>query len=259
MEIVFSKFQGTGNDFILLDNMNGEFSNLSLTQIQFLCNRKFGIGADGLIKLNASDHVDFEMEYFNSDGSKSFCGNGARCAVAFSKHRIFGQLKHRFEAIDGIHSYEWNGDLVSIEMKDVHQMTAQQSDYTVDTGSPQYVRFSEDISNDLTVSFGKEIRYSENFKDQGINVNLVRIENEHTISISTYERGVEDETLACGTGATACALVFAHKTGLMKGPVSVLTKGGKLQINFIKQSNEFSSIWLCGPVTFVFTGKIRME
>jgi len=258
MEIVFSKFQGTGNDFILLDNLKGDFSLLSIRQIQFLCDRKFGIGADGLIKINASEGFDFEMEYFNSDGSQSFCGNGARCAVTFAKDKIQTPLKHRFIAIDGEHSYHWKEGMVAIDMKDVHQIFPCGEDFIAHTGSPHYVKFSDDLSNQHTVNLGKQIRYSEAFEKEGINVNLVSLRSEKSISISTYERGVEDETLSCGTGATACALVYADQFGLTTGPIVVQTKGGELQVDFIKREDGFSSICLSGPAEFVFNGNLQL-
>ena len=260
MKIEFHKYQGTGNDFILLDNLEGHYSSLTLSQIQFLCDRKFGIGADGLIKINANANSDFEVEYFNSDGSKSFCGNGARCAVAFAETLGFTVSETRFLAIDGLHTAKKAGDLIALNMSDVQSVQSVQKDFILHTGSPHYVKFVADLSLENIYSTGREIRYSEQFLKDGINVNLVEIQPDGSLKIATYERGVENETLSCGTGATACALVSSlihNHTG--SNEVKVVVKGGELHVKFLnKENTEFSEIQLIGPANFVFKGEMNV-
>ena len=260
MKIEFHKYQGTGNDFILLDNLEGQYASLTLPHIQFLCDRKFGIGADGLIKINANANSDFEVEYFNSDGSKSFCGNGARCAVAFSETLGFAVSETRFLAIDGLHTARKTGDLIALNMADVKHVQSAENDFILHTGSPHYVKFVTDLSSENVYTTGREIRYSEQFLKDGINVNLVEIQSDGSLKIATYERGVENETLSCGTGATACALVSSlihNHTGSNR--IKVAVKGGELQVNFINKENaEFSEIQLIGPAVFVFKGEMNV-
>lgn len=260
MKIEFHKYQGTGNDFILLDNLEGHYSSLTLSQIQFLCDRKFGIGSDGLIKINANDSSDFEVEYFNSDGSKSFCGNGARCAVAFAETLGFSISETQFLAIDGLHTARKTGDLIALNMADVKHVQSAEKDFILHTGSPHYVKFVTDLSSENVYITGREIRYSEQFLKDGINVNLVEMQSDGSLKIATYERGVENETLSCGTGATACALVSSlmhNHTGSNR--IKVAVKGGELQVNFINKDNaEFSEIQLIGPAYFVFKGEINV-
>jgi diaminopimelate epimerase len=260
MKIEFHKYQGTGNDFILLDNLEGHYSSLTLSQIQFLCDRKFGIGADGLIKINANANSDFEVEYFNSDGSKSFCGNGARCAVAFAETLGFSISETQFLAIDGLHTARKTGDLIALNMADVKHVQTAENDFILHTGSPHYVKFVADLSSENIYTTGREIRYSEQFLKDGINVNLVEMQSDGSLKIETYERGVENETLSCGTGATACALVSSlihNHTGSNR--IKVAVKGGELQVNFInKENTEFSEIQLVGPAVFVFKGEMNV-
>ena len=260
MKIEFHKYQGTGNDFILLDNLEGQYSSLTLSQIQFLCDRKFGVGADGLIKINANANSDFEVEYFNSDGSKSFCGNGARCAVAFAETLGFSISETQFLAIDGLHTARKNGDLIALNMADVKHVQSAEKDFILHTGSPHYVKFVADLSLENVYTTGREIRYSEQFLKDGINVNLVEMQSDGSLKIATYERGVENETLSCGTGATACALVSSlmhNHTGSNR--IKVAVKGGELQVNFINKENaEFSEIQLIGPAVFVFKGEMNV-
>jgi len=260
MKIEFHKYQGTGNDFILLDNLEGHYSSLTLPQIQFLCDRKFGIGADGLIKINANNNSDFEVEYFNSDGSKSFCGNGARCAVAFAETLGFSISETRFLAIDGLHIARKTGDLIALNMADVNHVQSAEKDFILHTGSPHYVKFVADLSSENVYTTGREIRYSEQFLKDGINVNLVEMQSDGSLKIATYERGVENETLSCGTGATASALVSSlihNRIG--SNSIRVAVKGGELRVNFINKDNaEFSEIQLIGPAVFVFKGEMNV-
>jgi len=257
MKIEFVKYQGTGNDFILLDNHNGVYDGLSKQQIEFLCNRKIGIGADGLIKLSKNEAVDFEVEYFNADGSQSFCGNGARCSVAFAKELGWINEKTQFLAIDGVHSASISGDIVRLEMLNVSVFEKKGDDFFLDTGSPHFVHFEQKDKLDI-ISYGKKIRYSDEYREKGVNVNIVNTLNENTIHVKTYERGVEDETLSCGTGVTACALVFMKKSDLELSKVNVETKGGTLSVESdgFSEKDGFTNIWLSGPANKVFDGRI---
>lgn len=261
MTLRFHKYQGTGNDFIMVNNLSGNYDNLSIPQISQLCDRRFGIGADGLIKINKHSSLDFEVDYYNADGSKSFCGNGARCAVLFAKSLGLDVASTNFLGIDGPHNalLDENG-LVYLEMNDVQHLEILNDAYVLHTGSPHYVAFSDDLSNETIVSTGKEIRYSDVYKAQGINVNLMQVLEKNSISIATYERGVEDETLSCGTGATACAMVYAFANKLEgKQLIEVKVKGGNLKVSFIASlDGEFTDVRLIGPATFVYQGEVNV-
>lgn len=257
MEINFVKYQGTGNDFVMLDNMSGRYDNLSIEQIQFLCDRKLGIGADGLIKLSQDDSADFYVDYFNTDGSQSFCGNGARCSTAFAKEIGLIEKCARFNAIDGIHTAEIEGDIVRLEMLDVERIDKINDDFFLDTGSPHYVHNRIDSDSDI-VTYGKLIRYSKEFEKEGVNVNYLIEMSKSKIQVETYERGVEDETLSCGTGVTACGLIQMSKyKGLNR--IEVNTKGGTLGVE-AQENGEggFTDIWLIGPANLVFNGTIEL-
>jgi diaminopimelate epimerase len=256
MQVEFSKYQGTGNDFILIDNRQGQCDNLSQSDIQYYCDRRFGIGADGLILIQLCSEAAFEMVYYNADGSQSFCGNGARCAVHFAGSLGIDTRSVQFKAIDGFHYAAQCCDEVKIHMQDVHEITKDGSDFILNTGSPHYVSMNSDHSTETVVDFGKSIRYSEKFVQNGINVNLLAIENDG-IRVATYERGVEDETLSCGTGVTACALVYAKLFPESGRHVKVKTKGGNLEVFWERSQHGFEQIYLVGPATFVYQGKIE--
>lgn len=260
MKLSFSKYQGTGNDFIMLNNLNGYYDNLSIEQIQKVCNRKFGIGADGLIKLNSHEIFDFEMDYYNSDGSKSFCGNGARCTVSFAETLGVDVKETTFLGIDGIHRASKENGIISLEMGDVSNVRLLKNDYIINTGSPHYIHFAADSSLIDVVEFGKEIRYSTEFINEGINVNVVEIISADKLIVNTYERGVEDETLSCGTGVTACVLAFAYQNDMMcDNIVNVKVKGGDLKVSFLQENKGvFSNIQLIGPGEFVYNGEINI-
>lgn len=258
VKIAFSKRQGTGNDFIIINNFDGRLSSINHTTIKFLCDRKFGIGSDGLILINKDNNTDFKMVFYNPDGSESFCGNGARCAVSFFVEEIQSPNLYRFSAIDGIHEYKIEHDIFGIKMADVDEIISVDKDFVLNTGSPHFVRFSTDISTEHVLSIGRDIRYSAPYKQSGINVNLLNEHSSDQISIATYERGVEDETLSCGTGATACALVMAKKENSTSGIIKVLTKGGTLTVEFEKEIDRFQNIWLKGPASLVFKGEITL-
>ena len=260
----FFKYQGAGNDFVLIDNRQKVFkehSNQAL--IHLLCDRRFGIGADGLILLEAHPEYDFEMIYFNADGTEgSMCGNGGRCVVAFARFLGIVSEKCHFLAVDGPHEAIINkaGNWVELKMINVDTVNIQPDHYVLDTGSPHFIRFVADLEKLDVYREGKKIRYSAPYHEQGINVNFIE-KQENNLLIGTYERGVEDETLACGTGVTAAAISFAiaepekAKKQLAKGGITVQAKGGHLQVRFDQTGTRFENIWLCGPAEKVYEGK----
>ena len=259
MQIEFFKYQGAGNDFIILDD---RFRNIDLSeqQIERLCNRRFGIGADGLMLLKEKEGYDFEMVYYNADGREgSMCGNGGRCIVRFVSEQGLRKQHYYFIATDGEHeaTIEDNG-WINLKMKDVNHVENKYGHFILDTGSPHYIKPVDDLSKTDVVEEGKEIRYSKAYAKEGINVNFVQTDTDK-IFVRTYERGVENETLSCGTGVTASALVFAHNEAGFNH-VDVKTSGGNLAVEFVRNGdNSFSNIWLCGPAAFVFKGSIVVE
>lgn len=261
MEISFYKYQGTGNDFVLIDNRS---KSLSLTneQVAFLCHRRFGVGADGLILLESEPGCDFRMVYYNSDGNQStMCGNGGRCIAAFAKHLGLVDTKARFSAGDGM--YEALIDdkgIVALKMQDVKHVEQGDGYFFLNTGSPHYVKLVEGLERMDVVEEGRKVRYNERFNEEGTNVNFIEKRNDD-LYVRTYERGVEDETLSCGTGVTASALVAAI-TGLStaKNTCLVTTRGGVLEVSFEKVLEQnFYNIWLKGPATLVFKGSISLS
>jgi len=258
MKIEFSKYQGTGNDFILIDNRNQIFDPANQTLIEKLCDRKFGIGADGLMLLQRHLPYDFEMVYFNSDGRQSsMCGNGGRCIVKFAHDLKIIQNKCRFLAIDGEHDAIVNGEEISLKMNDVDSIEINNDNFYLNTGSPHYVKYVKELNNYQVFNEGKAIRYNDRFKSVGTNVNFIEWLDDH-LFVRTYERGVEGETLSCGTGVTAAALAASIKQNLT-GSVKIKTLGGNLKIKFNRLSeNKFNNIWLEGPATFVFKGEIEI-
>ena len=258
MNLIFDKYQGTGNDFILIDNRKGVWNNMPISTIQKLCNRKFGIGADGLIKINSIQNFDFEVDYYNADGSKSFCGNGARCAVLFAQNLGIQKEEVRFLAIDGVHTARKTETLVHLEMSDVSGFEKKDHNFIIQTGSPHYISFEEEIKSIDVIQKGRTIRYSEQFSNAGINVNFIQKKEPNTFAIRTYERGVEDETLSCGTGVTAAALAYAIESKLFGiQRITAQTEGGELSISFNRvNESDFNSIVLIGPAVHVFHGEI---
>ena len=258
MEIDFQKYQGTGNDFIMLDCCDVQNFSLSSQEIQQLCDRRFGIGADGLIQIFKHDTYDFEMRYFNADGSRSFCGNGARCAVQFAHTLNLFNEKATFLAIDGVHEAEFVDTLVALKMSDVSNWESNNNHFVINTGSPHFIKFVNLLTNHDIVAFGKEVRYSKPYLDAGINVNLVEEVAECSLSMLTYERGVEDETYSCGTGATAVALAYVLKHNLGgKQEIEIRVKGGYLRVQATKE-DTFSNIYLIGPAKYVFHGRVSV-
>lgn len=261
MTIPFFKYQGTGNDFILIDQRHQQFITRKDTAIiNKMCDRKFGIGADGLMLLQQSEGYDFEMVYFNADGNESsMCGNGGRCIVAFAKYLEAIKNECRFLAIDGAHDAKINneGNYVELKMIDVRQIEKGDDFYLMNTGSPHFVQFVPAMSSVNVFENGKKIRYSERFAKEGVNVNFVE-ETQKGIDVTTYERGVEDETLSCGTGVTAAAIAFAQKNNT-SGTVNITTKGGNLAVRFQNDGyTGYNNIWLCGAANLVFKGSISV-
>jgi diaminopimelate epimerase len=252
-EIVFYKYEGTGNDFIMLDNRMKKFP-VDESLIKHLCDRRFGIGADGLILLEQQDGYDFRMVYFNSDGREStFCGNGGRCAAAFARQLGLVQDTTYFMAKDGEHQASFEGNQVRLKMSDAGFPAPSGEGFTLFTGSPHYVEFNADVMQADVFGQGRKIRQS--FGEDGINVNFVE-EKTDGILIRTYERGVEDETLSCGTGVTAAALLASTRG--YESPVLVESKGGQLRVEFSRSENGFTGVFLTGPVRQVFSGTIRI-
>ncbi len=255
LKLHFSKYQGAGNDFILIDNRSGTHQ-LSTDQIQKLCDRNFGIGSDGLILIEESDSANYFVNFYNPDGSQSFCGNGSRCAFRMAQRIGLVKKEGSFQAIDGLHQAKSISDDVSISMSDVAGVDAYKDGFVLQTGSPHFVKFAEEIENIDLVKEAHSIRYDAHYKDKGINVNFVLPESDG-IKMRTYERGVEAETLACGTGVTAAALVFALSRDHVEA-VKVQTRGGKLSVNFERAGQGFKKIWLTGPAEHVYDGNIEL-
>ncbi len=260
MILTFFKYQGTGNDFIILDNREKQIPELTTRQVHKLCDRRFGIGADGLMLLGKKEGYDFEMIYYNADGKESsMCGNGGRCLVKFAWHMGIHKTVYHFLAVDGEHEaeIELNGR-VKLKMKDVKHVDSHSQYAVLNTGSPHYIKYANDVANINVVEQGREIRNSKPFAEEGINVNFVESLDQDSIFVRTYERGVEDETLSCGTGVTAAALVSAHNDNGFNR-VEVKTPGGHLSVEFERTDDDhFQNIWLCGPAELVYKGMIEV-
>jgi diaminopimelate epimerase len=248
----FYKYQGTGNDFIMINGFEEDF-NLSQPEIELLCHRRFGIGADGLIVLKKSENYDFEMLYHNADGHVgSMCGNGGRCTVQFAFDLGLIGNKTKFIAADGEHEAEVTAEVVSLKMGEISKKSIQNGDFFVNTGSPHIVRFVDDIKDFEVFNEGKQIRYSDFWTKQGgANVNFTEQIGENEIFVRTYERGVEDETYSCGTGVTAAAIIASEQKSL-SSPVKIKTLGGNLSVIF---DNSFKNIYLVGPAKKVYLGE----
>ena len=281
MTIPFVKYQGTGNDFVLIDNRTGAWQDYLAMQVplQFatekdlvahICHRRLGIGADGLMLLQNKEGFHFEMVYFNSDGGlSSMCGNGGRCIAAWAFSLGLGDDSLQFWAPDGTHEARKTNDGKGIALNMNPVSRVQQintNDWELNTGSPHYVSFQDNNIQQLAlVDWAKNIRYNEPYTNQGINVNAVNILDENTISMRTYERGVEDETLSCGTGVCAAAISFvqrsqpqteANSNEVQNHLIEVITPGGTLQVSLQRDQNNYDHIVLIGPATFVFQGQL---
>lgn len=265
MKIPFYKYQGTGNDFVIITNFFEQTVNIDssfLKMIPKICERKWGVGSDGIILIEKSEISDFKMTFFNPDGSLSFCGNGARCAIKFaSDYGIFEDSKVQFEAIDGLHEGEiLSNDYVKLAMADISNVNPLLNGAFIDTGAPHYVEEIEgDIDQINLLNKSQPIRWHELFKPKGTNVNYIQKIEDNKIAIRTFEKGVENETLSCGTGITASVIYFLNhlKNGNYK--VSVIAKGGELNVLASKNNNTFTNIKLIGKAIKVFKGEVDFE
>jgi diaminopimelate epimerase len=255
MEIQFYKYHGTGNDFIIIDNRNNIFDGLNQSIITAICNRHYGIGADGLILLENSKKADFFMRYFNADGFEgSMCGNGGRCIVAFAKKLKIIKDKTSFEAIDGLHHATIKNTIVSLQMSDTKVIEKHDSHYFLDTGSPHHVVLVSGLDVYPIIEKGQEIRYNAPYYDRGTNVNFVEQISPSSFKVRTYERGVENETLSCGTGVIAVAIAMFEQGKTTRTNMELETLGGTLEVSFVKNKNGFQKIFLKGSTTLVFEG-----
>jgi len=259
MKLHFYKYQGTGNDFIMIDNRSLYFPKNDVNLINKLCDRRFGIGADGLILLEPSENEDFTMVYYNADGNEgSMCGNGGRCIVAFAKQLQIIKDTTTFDAVDGLHFATIENEIVSLKMIDVSNIEVSNSHAFLNTGSPHHISFCKNIKDLNVKEIGSKIRYGAPYFETGTNVNFAEQTDENSFKVRTYERGVEDETLACGTGVTAVAIA-ASKTKLTnKNNIKLEVLGGNLEVSFEKVGETYTNVFLIGPAEFVFEGNINI-
>ena len=257
MQLTFYKYQGTGNDFVMIDNRQQIFDKKDTKRIAFLCDRRFGIGADGLILLENHNTVDFKMVYYNADGNESsMCGNGGRCITAFANFLGIIEDSATFEAIDGMHQATIDANIVSLKMQDVSTIEKHKAHVFLDTGSPHHVQLETQLQQLDIKTKGREIRYGTPYNESGSNVNFVCKNTNDNFSVRTYERGVEDETLSCGTGVTAVALAMHYIGETEKNMITLQTEGGLLNVSFEKTDKGYNNIWLIGPATQVYKGEI---
>ena len=257
MQLEFYKYQGTGNDFVVIDDRIHQFDETDEQKIRTICDRRKGIGADGLMLLRNHADADFEMLYFNADGKEgSMCGNGGRCLVDFAHYLGIIEDDCTFIAIDGFHEAKWTKESVALKMIDVSEVEVNEDFVYLNTGSPHYVQFVKELENHPVFEQGKSIRYNERFKQNGTNVNFVEKQGS-ACAVRTYERGVENETLSCGTGVTAVAIA-AHETDKnLENPLSVSVLGGVLKVSFEEVNGVYKNIWLIGPAKKVFKGSMK--
>ncbi|MUH36435.1 diaminopimelate epimerase [Zobellia amurskyensis] len=257
MTLSFYKYQGTGNDFVLIDNRQLQFPKNDTKLVASLCDRKFGIGADGLILLENDELSDFKMVYYNADGREgSLCGNGGRCTVAFAKFLGVIDKDTVFNAADGKHSATIEGGIVSLQMQDVSEIREKPEYVFLDTGSPHHVQMVKTVQDFEVYKEGKKLRYGL-YGKTGSNINFVEVLEKDTFAIRTYERGVEDETLSCGTGVTAVAIAMHNAGKTSANKIKVQTQGGELQVELRKEDGIYSQIHLIGPAKQVFKGEIE--
>lgn len=258
MKITFNKYHGAGNDFVMIDNRNLFFDKNDTDLIAKICNRRIGIGADGLILLENDSSTDFKMVYYNADGNEStMCGNGGRCLVAFAKSLGIIKDKTSFVAIDGLHhaTIDENQN-VNLQMKDVDFIEEVNNDFVLDTGSPHYVKIVSEYSDNF-VSEARNIRNSDRFKKEGINVNFIKV-SDNNLEIRTFERGVEDETLACGTGCVAASLSVMKLNSKINN-VNLKAMGGNIKVTADRTETGFKNVWLWGPTAVVFKGNFNTK
>lgn len=262
MRLPFYKYQATGNDFVIINQMMIPYlENPSQELVSRLCDRRFGIGADGLMLIAPSDRTEFKMIYYNSDGRLStMCGNGGRAIVHLAHRLKLIKTEVVFEAADGMHdAHILDADLIALKMIDVDQVNLDNSAFVIHTGSPHYVDFAEDVHSVDLIPIARDIRYSKRYGPDGINVNFMEYDGE-ALNVRTYERGVEDETYSCGTGVTAAAIAYAHNSSNSAGEfsVNIITKGGPLNVKFTKTAIGYSDVWLTGPAQKVYEGVIDL-
>ncbi|AQS93571.1 diaminopimelate epimerase [Polaribacter sp. BM10] len=256
MNLTFFKYQGTGNDFVMIDNRTKTFPKQNTDIISHLCDRNFGIGADGVILIEEDENSDFRMIYYNADGSETFCGNGGRCAVAFAKQLHIIDNKTNFVAVDGPHFAEIKNDIISIKMIDVDTIEVKKDSVFTYTGTQHHVELVDSLDNYPVFENGKKIRYSYN--DPGSNVNFAEMIDDATFRVRTYEKGVENETLACGTGVTAVAIAMHKIKKTNKTQINLPVEGGNLKVSFKENNGVYTDVYLKGPATFVFKGEIEV-
>lgn len=255
MLTAFVKYQGTGNDFVIIDNREAR-RTYAQSEISRICNRQFGIGADGLILVEMEGDLP-KMVYYNSDGAdSSMCGNGGRCFVKFCHQLGILDTHGEFLAVDGLHEYKIEGDLIHLKMGDVTDIGRDEDAWVIETGSPHYIEEADVLDGLDIIEKGRSIRYSDKYKAEGINVNIVETDGLHAL-MRTYERGVENETLSCGTGATAVAVMLSEAKD-WPSPVGISTLGGKLSVSFEKTENGYTNVWLIGPAEQSFEGTIEV-
>jgi diaminopimelate epimerase len=262
--IHFYKYQATGNDFVLIDNRTRGYS-FSKEQIEKICDRRFGVGADGLMLIEKHPSLDFNLVYYNSDGSQSLCGNGSRAAVVMAATLGLLNTHTTFNAYDGSHEAELlNTGIVRLKMNDVQVVKKSGEEYFINTGSPHHLRFVKEVSTYPVVAEGRKIRYSETYAPAGTNANFIQLLDKNTIAVRTYERGVEDETFSCGTGVTAAALASSFHG--YTSPIHIKVKGGELSVEFKvvhsgpsgSPSVTFQDVFLIGPAKMVFEGDLEL-
>ncbi len=263
MKLKFSKYQGTGNDFIILDRFSDTSNDFDFLEeeIALLCDRRFGIGADGLIIIQKHPDYDFEMIYYNSDGNvSSMCGNGGRCIVHYAFSKSYVGKNCRFLAIDGEHKAKASADEISLQMKDVETVKRDGSAYVLDTGSPHYVYLSKIPEDKEFIAYAKEVRYGEIYHTKGINVNCLEKTGDDVLEVLTYERGVEDITFSCGTGVVAAAITQSiYEKQKENFNYKILTKGGALKVSGNISEGKFHDIWLIGPAMHVYEGLFNLQ
>jgi len=259
MRLNFYKYQGTGNDFVMIDNRKNHFPKTNTELVAALCDRKFGIGADGLILLENDPDADLKMVYYNADGNQSsMCGNGGRCLVAFAKHLKLIDKEVSFNAVDGLHYATITEDQVELQMQDVNEVRKKEKYTFLNTGSPHHVQLVSDLDTFEVVQEGARLRYGI-YGEKGSNINFVTQPEANTFAVRTYERGVENETLSCGTGVTAVAIAMHNNGNTMAENIKVQTPGGELQVVFKEEKGAYTNIFLIGAAKLVFKGEIDVE
>lgn len=257
MKLTFYKYQGTGNDFVMIDNRQKTFPKKDFNLVSSLCDRRFGIGADGLILLEGDQDSGFGMVYYNADGNEgSLCGNGGRCFVTFAKHLGLIDDKMIFTAADGVHTASINGDIVNLKMQDVSDIRKKPNAIFLDTGSPHHVQLVQELSDFQVYKEGARLRYGI-YGKPGSNINFVEPSQNGSFAVRTYERGVEDETLSCGTGVTAVALALHSIGRLQRNEANIQTQGGELKVTFNINDGKYTDVYLIGPAKLVYKGEIE--